>query len=366
MKSTNSIIVPVLFLYIAYSTNAKSHFTSHTTEIHALHHNKALHPNKRDFLSCEQTWGEGSIPCGGSDSKYCYDPTIGETCCMQDYGYCGIGDVCASIAGYCCHKDENEKICMLRLGIRTPEDSTPDPDSHSNSDSDSEDAESGLTSVASSSSASQSQSQSTTDTKSDDESTDSDIGTESDDSDGASSPPISMLVNALNSGPLADEDADTEEEDPDSTLDSGSNANANVDIEIDANTGTNVHPESTAVVSSLETAVASATPVDMTTKDGISTVRAWETSTPVSPSVAVQISSSSATAVNVHNASESTSSALPSQSLSEGYNASATTSGEEGVFTGAAVRVGWESVLEGGMLRSWLVCGVAFVVWVVL
>lgn len=78
MKSLNSIIWPVLYLCIAHSTNAKSHFTSHSAEVHALHHSKALHPNKRDLLSCEQTYGEGSIPCGGSDSKYCYDPTIGE------------------------------------------------------------------------------------------------------------------------------------------------------------------------------------------------------------------------------------------------------------------------------------------------
>lgn len=82
MKSPNPIIWPVLFLHITHSANAKSHFTSHSTEIHALHHNKAPHPNKRDFLTCEETYGEGSIPCGGSDSKYCYDPTIGEVSCL--------------------------------------------------------------------------------------------------------------------------------------------------------------------------------------------------------------------------------------------------------------------------------------------
>lgn len=79
MKSPNPIIFPALFLlFTTYLINAKTHFTSHSLEIHVLHHNKALHPNKRDFLTCEETYGEGAISCGGSDSQYCYDPTIGE------------------------------------------------------------------------------------------------------------------------------------------------------------------------------------------------------------------------------------------------------------------------------------------------
>ncbi|KAM3155315.1 hypothetical protein ABEW05_004225 [Botrytis cinerea] len=291
------------------------------------------------------------------------------SCCMQDSGYCGLGDVCASIEGYCCHKDENEQICMLRLGISFPDDITSDPDF--NSDIDSEDLDSSLTSISSissSSSTSQSQSesesQSITHIKSDDESTDSDLGTESSDSDGASSPPMSMLMNALNSGPLADEDADAdtdededENADPDSALDSGSEGEGDVD------TGTNVNPEPTTVVLSLGTAVASAVPFDVMNKGGVSSLGAGESSTLVSSLEGLETSSATAGS----NANELTSSALPSQSISEGgLNASATTSAVDGTFTGGAVRIRRESGLEGWVARSCLFLGVSFVVWVVL
>ncbi|KAK6615126.1 hypothetical protein H4I95_00278 [Botrytis cinerea] len=209
---------------------------------------------------------------------------------------------------------------MLRLGISFPDDITSDPDF--NSDIDSEDLDSSLTSISSSSSSSstsqsqsESESQSITHIKSDDESTDSDLGTESSDSDGASSPPMSMLMNALNSGPLADEDADAdtdededENADPDSALDSGSEGEGDVD------TGTNVNPEPTTVVLSLGTAVASAVPFDVMNKGGVSSLGAGESSTLVSSLEGLETSSATAGS----NANELTSSALPSQSISEG------------------------------------------------
>jgi hypothetical protein len=33
---------------------------------------------KRGFLTCQETYGDGSTTCGGSNSHYCYDPTLGE------------------------------------------------------------------------------------------------------------------------------------------------------------------------------------------------------------------------------------------------------------------------------------------------
>jgi hypothetical protein len=33
---------------------------------------------KRGFLTCQETYGGGSITCGGISSHYCYDPTLGE------------------------------------------------------------------------------------------------------------------------------------------------------------------------------------------------------------------------------------------------------------------------------------------------
>jgi hypothetical protein len=33
---------------------------------------------KRSFLTCQETYGGGSITCGSDSSHYCYDPTLGE------------------------------------------------------------------------------------------------------------------------------------------------------------------------------------------------------------------------------------------------------------------------------------------------
>lgn len=33
---------------------------------------------KRGFLTCQETYGGGSITCGDSSSHFCYDPTLGE------------------------------------------------------------------------------------------------------------------------------------------------------------------------------------------------------------------------------------------------------------------------------------------------
>jgi hypothetical protein len=33
---------------------------------------------KRGFLTCQETYGGGSITCGDSNSHFCYDPTLGE------------------------------------------------------------------------------------------------------------------------------------------------------------------------------------------------------------------------------------------------------------------------------------------------
>jgi hypothetical protein len=35
---------------------------------------------KREFLTCEETYHGGSITCGPAGSHYCYDPMLGEAC----------------------------------------------------------------------------------------------------------------------------------------------------------------------------------------------------------------------------------------------------------------------------------------------
>jgi hypothetical protein len=35
---------------------------------------------KRAYLTCQESYGGGSITCGDANSLYCYDPTLGEVC----------------------------------------------------------------------------------------------------------------------------------------------------------------------------------------------------------------------------------------------------------------------------------------------
>ncbi|TVY59643.1 hypothetical protein LSUE1_G008202, partial [Lachnellula suecica] len=80
---------------------------------------------KRAYLTCEQTYGGGSTTCGDpSTSHFCYDPTIGDTCCLLDDGYCKIGDFCAPVTGYCCHDTEDPATCATRLGFALPSSSS--------------------------------------------------------------------------------------------------------------------------------------------------------------------------------------------------------------------------------------------------
>ncbi|KAH7417124.1 hypothetical protein BKA64DRAFT_768911 [Cadophora sp. MPI-SDFR-AT-0126] len=80
---------------------------------------KRLQP-KRALLTCLETYGGGSVNCGGDDSLFCYDPTLGETCCELDSGYCKAGDFCASVAGFCCTVGEDPETCAARLDFTLP------------------------------------------------------------------------------------------------------------------------------------------------------------------------------------------------------------------------------------------------------
>ncbi|KUJ22488.1 uncharacterized protein LY89DRAFT_300658 [Mollisia scopiformis] len=95
-----------------FATLAMAESTAHRS----LHQSKI----KRGFLTCEQTYGGGSITCGAVDSHYCYNPTVGESCCPLDDGYCGKGDFCAPVAGYCCHDTESPGVCAARLSFTLP------------------------------------------------------------------------------------------------------------------------------------------------------------------------------------------------------------------------------------------------------
>ncbi|KAG4439883.1 hypothetical protein IFR05_004659 [Cadophora sp. M221] len=75
---------------------------------------------KRALLTCLETYGGGSITCGGVDSLFCYDPTLGETCCAMDNGYCKAGDFCAPVAGFCCTIGEDPETCAIRLDYTLP------------------------------------------------------------------------------------------------------------------------------------------------------------------------------------------------------------------------------------------------------
>ncbi|CZT03456.1 hypothetical protein WAI453_012326 [Rhynchosporium graminicola] len=73
--------------------------------------------SKRALLSCLETYGGGSVTCGGADSLFCYDPSLGDTCCSMDNGYCKAGGFCAPVAGFCCTNGEYPGTCVAGLNF---------------------------------------------------------------------------------------------------------------------------------------------------------------------------------------------------------------------------------------------------------
>ncbi|KAI1828488.1 hypothetical protein F4861DRAFT_3034 [Xylaria intraflava] len=75
---------------------------------------------KRQLMTCDQTYGNGSIPCGGTESRWCFNPNLGQTCCQLDRGFCDKGSYCAPVAGYCCFEGEDLATCAKNAGFNLP------------------------------------------------------------------------------------------------------------------------------------------------------------------------------------------------------------------------------------------------------
>lgn len=62
------------FFYVGFTATLTTLVIAEST-IH-----RSIHPSKqkRKFLTCQKTYGGGSITCGSADSLYCYNPTLGE------------------------------------------------------------------------------------------------------------------------------------------------------------------------------------------------------------------------------------------------------------------------------------------------
>ncbi|CAJ2500989.1 Uu.00g038420.m01.CDS01 [Anthostomella pinea] len=76
--------------------------------------------HKRQAMTCEQTYGPETQQCGGVTSTFCYDPSIGQTCCPLDNGFCDEGEYCAPVAGYCCLEGEDLPTCAENAGFVLP------------------------------------------------------------------------------------------------------------------------------------------------------------------------------------------------------------------------------------------------------
>ncbi|KAK3335373.1 hypothetical protein B0T19DRAFT_6391 [Cercophora scortea] len=72
---------------------------------------------RNKLKSCEETYGLGSMRCGDESSTFCYNPSIGQTCCKADNSYCSGGKYCAPVAGYCCNNDEDLATCARVAGF---------------------------------------------------------------------------------------------------------------------------------------------------------------------------------------------------------------------------------------------------------
>ncbi|KAI0974531.1 hypothetical protein F4678DRAFT_458493 [Xylaria arbuscula] len=75
---------------------------------------------RRQLMTCDQTYGNGSIPCGEPQTAWCYNPDLGQTCCHLDGGFCTGGNYCAPVAGYCCLEGEDLATCATRAGFELP------------------------------------------------------------------------------------------------------------------------------------------------------------------------------------------------------------------------------------------------------
>ncbi|ESZ98267.1 hypothetical protein SBOR_1363 [Sclerotinia borealis F-4128] len=239
------------------------------------------------------------------------------------------------------------------------------------------------------------ESQSATDINSDDISpdTDSDSDDSASDNDSDSGAPLSMQINAANSGPqpsATDSNSDSDANDianasDDSDSDSASeDTHAPTDENSDALAVSDYEP--TAMVAGLETAVASGIPFVVAMDEegqGLAGLGAVAISTLVVSSSSLSggvlgagvQSSMAAMDVDVDSGANgnankdfSTSTAVQSQSITEGFIASVPTGGMNESFTGGALpgARGGRLGLEGGMSGGWLIWGVLFVVWFVL
>ncbi|KAK4241797.1 hypothetical protein C8A03DRAFT_29963 [Achaetomium macrosporum] len=74
----------------------------------------------RWYMSREETYGKGWETCGNLDSRFCYSPDLGQSCCEIDNSYCDAGTWCAPVAGYCCLDTEDLEICARNAGFQLP------------------------------------------------------------------------------------------------------------------------------------------------------------------------------------------------------------------------------------------------------
>ncbi|QSZ30127.1 hypothetical protein DSL72_004647 [Monilinia vaccinii-corymbosi] len=246
---------------------------------------------------------------------------------------------------------------MLRLGIIRNDSNTPDSDSGSKGKG------SSITSASSSLSASQPQSQteSTSEINTDATSDDSDI-------EPHSSPPISMLINATNSGLSPDAGADCSDPATESDDEEGLAADANSV----SPAGTEVHggAESGTPISSL-LGIAGAADAHPVPSDILALKGSMLLLSPTSVGP-VEIGVESSVSVAESGARTPNSAALQAKSLPGGFIASAPAAEMNESLAGGALRMGRERGLGlelgwGGRLSGiWLVLVVCFVVWRVL
>ncbi|KAI0482341.1 hypothetical protein GGR56DRAFT_182477 [Xylariaceae sp. FL0804] len=66
---------------------------------------------RQQLMTCEQTYGPGFQICGSPDSGLCFSPSLGQSCCEGDSGYCPKGTYCAGVGGYCCPDGVDLQTC---------------------------------------------------------------------------------------------------------------------------------------------------------------------------------------------------------------------------------------------------------------
>jgi len=112
-------VTTVLVLAAALSQSVLADYNRDYAPLTILSRRAAI-ARQEQALTCPETYGSGSMACGSSSLRLCFNPTAGESCCTNDGGFCKAGWNCAPVVGFCCKDGEDLATCAKNAGFELP------------------------------------------------------------------------------------------------------------------------------------------------------------------------------------------------------------------------------------------------------